>query len=128
MPAPLPRSAARCHRAGGRIELAGGRHPLRDVAVQPRRRTAPLHRSSGHSLPAGCVVLHDTIRANLLYARPSASEQELILADSRAELERLAAGNVKRVFLAEDDWGGEPTPRRMLAFLETKTVWHPVGI
>jgi acyl-CoA reductase-like NAD-dependent aldehyde dehydrogenase len=49
-------------------------------------------------------------------------------ADSRAELERLAASNVKRVFWAEDDWAGEPTPRRMLAFLETKTVWHPVGI
>ena len=49
-------------------------------------------------------------------------------ADSRAELERLAAGNVKRVFWADDDWAGEPTPRRMLAFIETKTVWHPVGI
>ncbi len=49
-------------------------------------------------------------------------------ADSRAELERLAASNVKRVFCADDDWAGAPTPRRMLAFLETKTVWHPVGI
>ncbi|HET7018027.1 MAG TPA: aldehyde dehydrogenase family protein [Streptosporangiaceae bacterium] len=51
-----------------------------------------------------------------------------VSADSRAELERLAAGNVKRVFWAEDDWAKAPTPRRMLAFLETKTVWHPVGI
>jgi acyl-CoA reductase-like NAD-dependent aldehyde dehydrogenase len=49
-------------------------------------------------------------------------------ADSRAELERLAASNVKRVFWSADDWAQEPTPRRMLAFLETKTVWHPVGI
>jgi acyl-CoA reductase-like NAD-dependent aldehyde dehydrogenase len=49
-------------------------------------------------------------------------------AESRAELERLAAGNVKRVFWAADDWAAEPTPRRMLTFLETKTVWHPVGI
>ncbi len=46
----------------------------------------------------------------------------------RAELERLAATNVKRVFCAEDDWAAPPAPRRMLAFLETKTVWHPVGI
>jgi len=60
----------------------------------------------------------------------------------RAELERLAAGNVKRVFAAgparaedaraEDDWVAEdwaaaPGVRRLLAFLETKTVWHPVG-
>jgi acyl-CoA reductase-like NAD-dependent aldehyde dehydrogenase len=49
-------------------------------------------------------------------------------AGSRAELERLAASNVKRVFCADDDWAEAPTPRRMLAFLETKTVWHPVGI
>ena len=49
-------------------------------------------------------------------------------ASGRAGLERLAASNVKRVFCAEDDWAAPPTPRRMLAFLETKTVWHPVGI
>ena len=46
----------------------------------------------------------------------------------RAELERLAASNVKRVFSADEDWAAPPAPRRMLAFLETKTVWHPVGI
>lgn len=46
----------------------------------------------------------------------------------RAELERLAAGNVKRVFAAEDDWTAEPGPARMLAFLEIKTVWHPIGM
>jgi acyl-CoA reductase-like NAD-dependent aldehyde dehydrogenase len=47
---------------------------------------------------------------------------------ARAELERLAAENVKRVFAADEDWAGPPRVRRMLAFLETKTVWHPVGI
>jgi hypothetical protein len=50
----------------------------------------------------------------------------------RAELERLAAGNVKRVFAAgprwvPEDWAADPGLRRLLAFLETKTVWHPVG-
>lgn len=49
-------------------------------------------------------------------------------AADRAELERIAAANVKRTFWAEEDWREPPTPRRMLAFLETKTVWHPVGI
>ena len=46
----------------------------------------------------------------------------------RAELERLAADNVKRVLAAEQDWTAPPTTQRMLAFLETKTVWHPMGI
>jgi acyl-CoA reductase-like NAD-dependent aldehyde dehydrogenase len=50
----------------------------------------------------------------------------------RAALERLAAGNVKRVFAAgpgrvAEDWAADPGLRRLLAFLETKTVWHPVG-
>ena len=49
-------------------------------------------------------------------------------ADTRAELERLAAGNVKRVFAAGEDWAAPPSPARMLAFLEIKTVWHPVGV
>jgi hypothetical protein len=51
-----------------------------------------------------------------------------VAAAGRAELERLAAGNVKRVFAAEDDWVAPPSPDRMLAFLEIKTVWHPVGV
>jgi acyl-CoA reductase-like NAD-dependent aldehyde dehydrogenase len=51
----------------------------------------------------------------------------------RAELERLAAENVKRVFPAgggtgDEDWTASPGTRRLLAFLETKTVWHPIGI
>jgi acyl-CoA reductase-like NAD-dependent aldehyde dehydrogenase len=46
----------------------------------------------------------------------------------RADLERLAAENIKRVFAADEDWTASPGTRRLLAFLETKTVWHPMGI
>ncbi len=46
----------------------------------------------------------------------------------RAALARLAARNVKRVFAADDDWAAGPGPARMLAFLEVKTVWHPIGL
>ena len=41
-----------------------------------------------------------------------------------------AAENVKRVRMPADrepDWNRAPTPRAMLRFTETKTVWHPIG-
>ena len=59
---------------------------------------------------------------------PAAIDRTGAPADTRAELERLAAGNVKRVFAAAEDWTAPPSPARMLAFLEIKTVWHPVGV
>jgi acyl-CoA reductase-like NAD-dependent aldehyde dehydrogenase len=48
-----------------------------------------------------------------------------------AELERSAAGTIKRVLRApaeEPDWTADPGLSRMTAFLETKTVWHPMGV
>jgi acyl-CoA reductase-like NAD-dependent aldehyde dehydrogenase len=48
--------------------------------------------------------------------------------ETRPDLEILASNNVKRVFAATEDWFEEPGLRRMTAFLETKTVWHPIGI
>ncbi|NUR07499.1 MAG: aldehyde dehydrogenase family protein [Nocardioidaceae bacterium] len=48
-----------------------------------------------------------------------------------ADLERAAAENLKRVLrpeAAEPDWTLDPGLDRMTRFLETKTVWHPVGI
>jgi acyl-CoA reductase-like NAD-dependent aldehyde dehydrogenase len=50
-----------------------------------------------------------------------------VTAAERAALERAAAANLKRVYAADDDWLAAPGPGRMLAMLETKTVWHPVG-
>ena len=47
------------------------------------------------------------------------------------ELEEAAAENLKRVLrapAAEPDWSAEPGLARISAYLETKTVWHPVGI
>jgi hypothetical protein len=39
-----------------------------------------------------------------------------------------AAENLKRVLRpAAEDWTQPPALKRMLAYLETKTVWHPTG-
>jgi acyl-CoA reductase-like NAD-dependent aldehyde dehydrogenase len=47
------------------------------------------------------------------------------------ELEREAANTIKRVLRApstEPDWTADPGLSRMTTFLETKTVWHPMGV
>ena len=48
-----------------------------------------------------------------------------------ADLEVAAADNLKRVRrapAAEPDWTQDPGTDAMTAFLETKTVWHPIGV
>ena len=49
---------------------------------------------------------------------------------SARALEVLAADTLKRVRRPDvtDDWSAAPGTDRLLAFLETKTVWHPMGI
>jgi len=45
-----------------------------------------------------------------------------------ADLAVAAAENLKRVVRPRpDDWTQSPSLNRMLTYLETKTVWHPVG-
>ncbi|GAB3547862.1 aldehyde dehydrogenase (NAD+) [Actinopolyspora lacussalsi] len=56
---------------------------------------------------------------------PSGADESL-----RGELEETAAGSVKRVLdapLVEPDWSTAPGTRRLRAFTELKTVWHPIG-
>jgi acyl-CoA reductase-like NAD-dependent aldehyde dehydrogenase len=49
-------------------------------------------------------------------------------AGTATELEAAAAGNLKRVLRTEEtDWTSAPGVDPMLAWLETKTIWHPVG-
>lgn len=50
-------------------------------------------------------------------------------ADQAVDLERSASDTVKRVLRAgEPDWASEPGLARLTAWLETKTVWHPMGM
>jgi len=48
-----------------------------------------------------------------------------------ASLEVAAADNLKRVLRAPTapvDWLAEPTLARLEGLVETKTVWHPIGV
>ena len=48
---------------------------------------------------------------------------------ARRDLARAAADTVKRVYVPRDeDWGRDPGLERLTAFVETKTVWHPIGL
>ncbi|WP_375480105.1 aldehyde dehydrogenase family protein [uncultured Jatrophihabitans sp.] len=50
-------------------------------------------------------------------------------AEARAELRAAGAENVKRVYAPRtQDWAAEPGLARLNAFVETKTVWHPIGV
>ena len=52
-------------------------------------------------------------------------------AEQATALEVAAAENLKRVRRApavEPDWSEDPGLEPMTAFLETKTVWHPIGV
>jgi acyl-CoA reductase-like NAD-dependent aldehyde dehydrogenase len=49
--------------------------------------------------------------------------------EQRRDLQIMAADNVKRVFVPRaDDWSVDPGTSRLAAFVETKTVWHPIGV
>jgi ATP-binding cassette subfamily B protein len=68
--------------ASGTIRIGG--HDIRDVALQSLRDTVGVVTQDAH-------LFHDTIRANLLYARPGATEQELIEACEGARIWDLIA-------------------------------------
>ncbi|MFD8545133.1 aldehyde dehydrogenase family protein [Streptomyces sp. NPDC059649] len=85
-------------------------------------------------LPGGVVNVLSGRTAEL--AAPLAAHQDvnaLDLAGADAglakELETAAADNLKRVLRPRtEDWSADPGTDRLLAFLETKTVWHPMGV
>ncbi|MEV4449906.1 ABC transporter ATP-binding protein [Streptomyces mirabilis] len=61
----------------GTVRIAG--HDVRDLTLQSLRDTVGVVTQDAH-------LFHDTIRANLLYARPDATEQELVEACTAARV------------------------------------------
>ncbi|WP_344435770.1 aldehyde dehydrogenase family protein, partial [Actinomadura luteofluorescens] len=84
-------------------------------------------------LPGGVVNIltgHRTEIAPWLAAHMDVNALDLTgaLPEHVQDLEDKAAGNLKRVLRLAGDWSEEPGTARLTAFLETKTVWHPVGV
>jgi acyl-CoA reductase-like NAD-dependent aldehyde dehydrogenase len=85
-------------------------------------------------LPGGVVNLLTGFTAELapwLAAHRDVNAIDLTGAapEQRAALETAAADNVKRVYVPRSTaWADDPGTSRMTAFVETKTVWHPIGV
>ncbi|WP_217198219.1 aldehyde dehydrogenase family protein [Streptomyces buecherae] len=91
-------------------------------------------------LPGGVVNILSGRAAEL--GPPLAAHQDVnaidlagVTGELAVELERAAADNLKRVLRPQpgdtakgDHWLADPGTERMLSLLETKTVWHPMGV
>ncbi len=78
-------------------------------------------------LPAGVVNILTGIKTELapwLASHMEIDGLDLSGIDSIAELRVSGAENLKRIHTFEKD----VSPERILAFMEYKTIWHPVGI
>jgi acyl-CoA reductase-like NAD-dependent aldehyde dehydrogenase len=110
------------------VAVAGERAPLPALSLAEVLATSDL--------PGGVVNVLSGRTAEI--AAPLAAHQDVNAIDLAGadaelakELETAAADNLKRVLRPADatsDWSADPGTRRMLAFLETKTVWHPMGV
>ncbi|WP_225850032.1 aldehyde dehydrogenase family protein [Streptomyces sp. HPF1205] len=111
-----------------------------NAAVVVTSRRAPLPALSfgevlaTSDVPGGVVNILSGDTAEL--ARPLAAHQDVngidltgAGAELAAELEAAAAENLKRVRRADpaEDWYADPGVGRLTAWLELKTVWHPIG-
>jgi acyl-CoA reductase-like NAD-dependent aldehyde dehydrogenase len=107
------------------VVVASEPHPLPAVTLAEVLATSDV--------PPGVVNVLTGRQAEL--APVAASHRDVNAIDltgaptaDRAALERSAAGNLKRVYHHDEPWDAAPGMRRLLATVEIKTVWHPVGI
>lgn len=109
------------------VVVAAHRRPLPAVSLAEVLATADL--------PAGVVNLLTGEPAELapwLASHRDVDALDLTGADelARPALARAGADSVTRVFVPERqdlDWSADPGLARLGAFVETKTVWHPIG-
>ena len=102
------------------VAVASETHPLAAVELAEAIATSDV--------PGGVVNLLTGFRASsapILASHMDVNALDVCGADGdAAELERLAAENVKRVVHGRAD---VQSPWEIASFLELKTVWHPIG-
>jgi acyl-CoA reductase-like NAD-dependent aldehyde dehydrogenase len=103
------------------VAVASEQHPLAAIELAEALATSDL--------PGGAVNILTGFRDELapwLAGHMDVNAIDVSGADgAAAELERLAAENVKRVVRST---AGAQSPWEIEAFLELKTVWHPIGL
>jgi acyl-CoA reductase-like NAD-dependent aldehyde dehydrogenase len=103
------------------VAVASETHPLAAIELAEAIATSDL--------PAGALNVLTGFRDELapwLAGHMDVNAIDLTGADGAvAELERLAADNVKRVVRSTAD---AQSPWEIESFLELKTVWHPIGL
>ncbi len=103
------------------VALASETHPVAAIELAEALATSDL--------PAGAINILTGFRDELapwLAGHMDVNAIDLTGADgTSAELERLAAENVKRVVRSSAE---VQSPWEIEAFLELKTVWHPIGL
>jgi acyl-CoA reductase-like NAD-dependent aldehyde dehydrogenase len=109
------------------VVVAGPAHPIPAMTLAEVLATSDL--------PAGAVNLLTGDPGDMLpslAAHTGVSGIDLTGVDDpelATAWERAAAVNLKRVRRpGRVDWRAEPGLTRMTAFIETKTVWHPIGL
>jgi len=110
------------------VVVADERHPLPAVSLAEVLATSDV--------PGGVVNVLTGPQAELVPVLAAHRDVDgLDLAGATVELaaaaEAAGATNIKRISrrVAEDhEWGHDPGTARLLRFIETKTVWHPIGV
>ncbi|HWH06262.1 MAG TPA: aldehyde dehydrogenase family protein [Gaiellaceae bacterium] len=102
------------------VAIASEQHPLAAIELAEAIATSDV--------PAGTVNILTGFRAELapiLAGHMDVNAIDVTGADGQlAELEELAAANVKRVVRGD---AASQSPWEVAAFLELKTIWHPIG-
>ena len=131
--------------AGGNVVVAVSSHlrPLPAITLAEAFATSDVPGGVVNLLTGGAAEIgpwladHADVNAIDLTGSVGASEGDAAAdVELARDLEVRAAGTLKRVrrpsHLAiqggSPDWAAEPGLSRMTAFLETKTVWHPIGV